>query len=76
MSNLEIGDSVIAGGIVTNYIEAGKDKPDALILIHGSGPGVTAFANWNGVIPAFAQYYHVYAPDMVGFGYTDRKSVV
>lgn len=71
MSNPEIGKSVVANGIRTNYIEAGEDKSDVLILIHGSGPGVTAFANWNGVIPALSQEYHIYAPDMVGFGYTD-----
>ncbi|WP_281824979.1 alpha/beta fold hydrolase [Sphingobium sp. BS19] len=71
LSNPEIGKSVAAGGIRTNYIEAGENKAEVLLLIHGSGPGVTAFANWNGVIPAFAEHYHVYAPDMVGFGYTD-----
>jgi pimeloyl-ACP methyl ester carboxylesterase len=71
MTNPEIGKSVIANGISTNYIEAGDTANSPLILIHGSGPGVTAFANWNGVIPALAEHFHIYAPDMVGFGYTD-----
>ena len=71
MSNPEIGKSVIVNGIKTNYIEAGDPSNPALILIHGSGPGVTAFANWNGVIPTLAEHFHVLAPDMVGFGYTD-----
>ena len=70
-SNPEIGKSVSVDGIATNYIEAGEANAEPLILIHGSGPGVTAFANWNGVIPTLAETYHVYAPDMVGFGYTD-----
>ena len=70
-SNPEIGKSVDVGGIATNYIEAGDASKQALILIHGSGPGVTAFANWNGVIPTLAEHYHVLAPDMIGFGYTD-----
>lgn len=70
-SNPEIGKSVDVGGISTNYIEAGDPSNDTLILIHGSGPGVTAFANWNGVIPTLAEHYHVLAPDMIGFGYTD-----
>ena len=70
-SNPEIGKSVSVDGIATNYIEAGEANAEPLILIHGSGPGVTAFANWNGVIPVLAETYHVYAPDMVGFGYTD-----
>jgi 2-hydroxymuconate-semialdehyde hydrolase len=71
MTNPEIGKSVTANGIHTNYIEAGDSANPPLILIHGSGPGVTAFANWNGVIPTLAERLHVYAPDMVGFGYTD-----
>jgi 2-hydroxymuconate-semialdehyde hydrolase len=71
MSNPEIGKSIVAAGIRTNYIEAGTPGAPPLVLIHGSGPGVTGFANWNGVIPALAEHFHVFAPDMVGFGYTD-----
>ena len=67
--NPEIGLSVDVGGIATNYIMAGEGDP--LILIHGSGPGVTAYANWRGVIPDFAQHFRCYAPDTLGFGYTD-----
>jgi 2-hydroxymuconate-semialdehyde hydrolase len=71
MTNPEIGKSISVGGIATNYIEAGDAANLPLILIHGSGPGVTAFANWRGVIPDFAQSFHVFAPDTLGFGYTD-----
>ena len=67
--NPEIGERVDVGGISTNYINAGKGEP--LILIHGSGPGVTAYANWRGVIPDFAEHFTCYAPDTLGFGYTD-----
>ena len=69
MSNPEIGKSVVANGIRTNYLEDGTGP--ALILIHGSGPGVTAFANWRGIIPDMSKHFRVIAPDMVGFGYTD-----
>src|SRR5579875_3814171 len=41
----EIGQSIVAGGVVTNYHEAGQGFP--VILIHGSGPGVSAWANWS-----------------------------
>lgn len=67
--NPEIGLRVDVGGIGTNYIQAGTGEP--LILIHGSGPGVTAYANWRGVIPDFAQHFACFAPDTLGFGYTD-----
>ncbi|HQE69908.1 MAG TPA: alpha/beta hydrolase, partial [Atopobiaceae bacterium] len=43
-----------------------------LILIHGSGPGVTAYANWNKIFPFLEKDYRVIAPDLVGFGYTER----
>ena len=36
----EIGKSIRAGGVLTNYHEAGRGT--AVILIHGSGPGVSA----------------------------------
>ena len=66
----EIGALIDAGGIKTNYLEAGEGPP--VVLLHGSGPGVTAYANWRLTIPALAEQFHVYAPDMVGFGYSDR----
>jgi 2-hydroxymuconate-semialdehyde hydrolase len=74
MTNPEIGKNVLAGGVRTNYIEAGSGSP--LVLIHGSGPGVTAFANWNGVLPKLSEQFHCYAPDMVGFGYTETPQDV
>lgn len=67
--NPEIGKNIDVGGIGTNYIATGSGDP--LILIHGSGPGVTAYANWRGVLPDFAQHFACYAPDTLGFGYTD-----
>ncbi len=70
--NPEIGENIDVGGIGTNYIVAGAGEP--LILIHGSGPGVTAFANWRGVIPELSAHFHCYAPDTLGFGYTDFPS--
>jgi 2-hydroxymuconate-semialdehyde hydrolase len=72
--NPEIGESIDVGGIRTNYIIAGEGEP--LILLHGSGPGVTAFANWRGVIPDFAQHFRCFAPDTLGFGYTDLPAEI
>ncbi|WP_096701121.1 alpha/beta hydrolase [Magnetospirillum sp. 15-1] len=66
----EIGSNVVANGIGTNYLEAGEGSP--LILVHGSGPGVTAYANWRLVIPKLASHFRVIALDMAGFGYTER----
>ena len=68
--NPEIGQSILVRGIRTNYHDVGSGKP--VLLLHGSGPGVTAWANWRGTIPALARHGRVLAPDMAGFGYTDR----
>ena len=69
--NPEIGQSITAAGIRTNYHDSGGAGAPVL-LIHGSGPGVSAWANWRLVMPALAQQARVIAPDMVGFGYTER----
>ena len=55
-------------GIATHYHDVGDGPP--VVLIHGSGPGVTAWANWRHTIPALAQHFRVIAPDMLGFGDT------
>jgi 2-hydroxymuconate-semialdehyde hydrolase len=43
-------------------------------MIHGSGPGVSAFVNWRLVMPELAKQRRVLAPDMVGFGFTERPA--
>jgi pimeloyl-ACP methyl ester carboxylesterase len=68
--NPAIGSIADANGIKTNYLEAGQGDP--VILIHGSGPGVTSYANWRLVLPALAENFRVLAPDMVGFGFSER----
>jgi len=68
----EIGATADANGIKTNYLEAGRGDP--VVLIHGSGPGVTAYANWRLVMPALAGRFRVLAPDMVGFGFSERPT--
>jgi pimeloyl-ACP methyl ester carboxylesterase len=69
--NPAIGKDVQATGIRTNYLEAGSGDKH-VVLVHGSGPGVTAYANWRGVLPELGKDFHVVAPDMVGFGYSER----
>lgn len=68
----ELGRSITAGGYQTNVHEHGEGFP--LMLIHGSGPGVTAWANWRLVMPELARQRRVIAPDMLGFGYSERPA--
>jgi pimeloyl-ACP methyl ester carboxylesterase len=62
--------TIDAGGIQTSYLEAGAGEP--VVMLHGSGPGVSAMANWQHNIGALSQRFHVFAPDIVGFGATKR----
>lgn len=70
--NPEIAHSIVAAGIRTNYHDQGQGAP--VMLIHGSGPGVSAWANWQRTIPVLSKQARVIAPDMAGFGFTDRPT--
>jgi pimeloyl-ACP methyl ester carboxylesterase len=71
MTTSTVADHTIdAGGIETSYLEAGSGEP--VLMLHGSGPGVSALANWRYNIPTLAQRFRVLAPDVVGFGATER----
>lgn len=52
-----------------HYLEAGSTSNPAVILLHGLG-GDTS--NWALTIPALSGKYHVYVPDQVGFGKSDK----
>ncbi|KUE85114.1 2-hydroxy-6-oxo-2,4-heptadienoate hydrolase [Cupriavidus necator] len=71
-TNPEIGRRIVANGIETNYHDVGEGHP--VLLIHGSGPGVTAYANWRLTMPVLAKNFRVIAPDMAGFGETERHA--
>lgn len=74
MGRPEVQNSVKTGQFTTNYLEQGEGFP--LLFIHGSGPGVSAYANWRLVMPELAKVAHCYAPDMIGFGYSDKPTDV
>jgi pimeloyl-ACP methyl ester carboxylesterase len=66
--------TIDAGGVQTSYLEAGAGEP--VLMLHGSGPGVSAIANWQHNIGALSQRFRVLAPDIVGFGATQRPDDV
>jgi 2-hydroxymuconate-semialdehyde hydrolase len=71
-ANPELGRRVRTGAFESNVHDLGSGRP--LLMIHGSGPGVSAWANWRLAMPVLAASRRVIAPDMVGFGYTDRPA--
>lgn len=70
MSNPEIANSIRTGAFHTNVHDLGEGAP--VLFLHGSGPGVSAWANWRLVLPVLARSRRVIAPDMAGFGFTQR----
>lgn len=57
-----------APGENTHYHDCGAGMP--VTLVHGSGPGVSAAANWWRNVPALAVRHRVIAHDLIGFGET------
>ncbi|WAC54032.1 alpha/beta fold hydrolase [Gordonia sp. SL306] len=55
-------------GLDFHYHEAGSGRP--LVMLHGSGPGVTAWSNFSRNLPFFAEHFRVVMPDLPGFGGT------
>jgi pimeloyl-ACP methyl ester carboxylesterase len=59
------------GGLRTHYLHAGSGP--ALFMLHGQLPGSSAEVEFGGNIDCFAVAgYTVYAPDLAGFGLTDK----
>lgn len=54
---------------VLRYHEAGTG-PD-LLLLHGSGPGVTGWRNFRGNLGVFAEHFHCLVLEFPGFGVSD-----
>jgi pimeloyl-ACP methyl ester carboxylesterase len=54
---------------VLRYHEAGEGPP--LLMLHGSGPGVTGWRNFRGVLAEFAEQYRCLVLEFPGFGVSD-----
>ncbi|ABL79753.1 MULTISPECIES: alpha/beta hydrolase [unclassified Nocardioides] len=67
-SGIRESDVAIAGGRHLRVLEAGEPGMPALLFLHGSGPGVTARANWENVMAGLGDRFHCIAPDILGFG--------
>jgi len=54
---------------VLRYHEAGEGPP--LLLLHGSGPGVTGWRNYRGNLARFAEHFRCLVLEFPGFGVSD-----
>jgi 2-hydroxy-6-oxonona-2,4-dienedioate hydrolase len=53
-----------------SYFEAGSGP--SVILLHGMGANKN---QWRSTIPVLAAQFHVYAPDQIGFGTSDKPMI-
>jgi len=72
--------SAKAGELTLNYYEAG-DSTDAggglpLVMLHGGGPGASAWSNFGRALPGFATSFRTLLVDQPGFGASDKPPVV
>lgn len=63
----------LEGDYRIHYHEAGEGP--ALVLLHGSGPGVSGWSNFRGNFPVFAGEFRTVIMDMPGFGKSERPEL-
>ena len=78
--------SAKAGDITLNYYEAGPSAGSGtsgaiggglpLVMLHGGGPGASAWSNFGPALPRFAQDFRTLLVDQPGFGGSDKPPVV
>ena len=64
--------TVRAGGFTTTYLEAGDPAAPTVVLVHDGAYGTTAELCWGPLIDRLDAEFHVLAPDLLGWGGTDK----
>ena len=60
---------VTAGSVKTAYLSVGQGPP--VVCLHGGGAGAVT---WYPSFSALAEHFHVIAPDIVGYGESDKPN--
>lgn len=58
-------------GVRTHYLDAGTG-PECVVLLHGGDFGAAAALTWSSLVDYLAPRYRVAAPDLLGYGATDK----
>jgi 4,5:9,10-diseco-3-hydroxy-5,9,17-trioxoandrosta-1(10),2-diene-4-oate hydrolase len=59
-------------GLRLHYHEAGAEHEQTVLMLHGGGPGASAWSNFGRNIPVFAKTFRTIAVDQPGFGLSDK----
>lgn len=63
------------GGMKLHYHEAGEESGTPVVLLHGGGPGASAWSNFGPSVERFSRYRRTIAPDQPGFGHSDKPEI-
>jgi 4,5:9,10-diseco-3-hydroxy-5,9,17-trioxoandrosta-1(10),2-diene-4-oate hydrolase len=61
-------------GLRLHYHEAGTEHEKTVVLLHGGGPGASAWSNFGRNLPVFAKSFRTIAVDQPGFGLSDKPT--
>jgi 4,5:9,10-diseco-3-hydroxy-5,9,17-trioxoandrosta-1(10),2-diene-4-oate hydrolase len=68
-----------AGDITLHYHEAGEATEIGaglpLVMLHGGGPGASAWSNFGSALPRFASQFRTLLVDQPGFGASDKPAI-
>lgn len=56
------------GELTFRLHESGTARDEAILFLHGSGPGATGLSNWERIIADLGDRFWCLAPDQIGFG--------
>jgi pimeloyl-ACP methyl ester carboxylesterase len=66
-------NTIQAGFWTTHYWETSPEHPEAtVVLVHDGAFGSDAYTSWHEVMRRLGERYRVLAPDLLGFGGTDK----
>jgi 4,5:9,10-diseco-3-hydroxy-5,9,17-trioxoandrosta-1(10),2-diene-4-oate hydrolase len=62
----------LPSGLRLHYHEAGDRGNDTVVLLHGGGPGASAWSNFGRTLGVLSQRFHVLAVDQICFGRSSK----
>ena len=60
--------NIKTGAYETYLNRSGEGNDEAILFLHGSGPGATGWSNWQFALPALGERFDCLAPDLIGYG--------
>jgi 4,5:9,10-diseco-3-hydroxy-5,9,17-trioxoandrosta-1(10),2-diene-4-oate hydrolase len=64
----------LPSGLTLHYHDAGDPAAKTVVMLHGGGPGASAWSNFGRNLAVLSERYHVLAVDQPGFGRSDKPT--